>query len=75
MAVAAFVMSVVAMGLMVPVAFALGILWARMHHAEQDALSGWQAVAESLDEVKAHLGALYRKTEVLPDGGVVEGHE
>ena len=75
MTVAAFVPSIVAVGLMVPVAFALGVLWARMHHAEQGAQSGWQAVAESLDEVKAHLSALYRKAEVLPDGGVVECHE
>lgn len=53
------------------VSAALGALWVRMRHAEEDAQSGWSALGETLDEIKGHLGALYRKTDVLPDGGVV----
>lgn len=57
------------------VSFLVGLLWARVRHAEEDAQSGWSAVAESLDEIKGHLAQLYRRTDVLPDGGVITLHE
>lgn len=50
----------------------IGALWVRLRHAEEDAEQGWAALGATLDEIKAHLERLYRRTNVLPDGGVVE---